>query len=97
MKSAQDNILDFLKKESPAWYAVGQLERMEFKNADNTLASGKSINRRCQELREEGKLEVDYRGKNHAYYRASQSAFKVMKKAVFDPVTGTAKMVEVMV
>lgn len=69
--TAEQNILAFLKREYPAWYAVGSLERMEFKNSDGTLASGKSINRRCQELREEGLLEVKYEGKHHAHYRAT--------------------------
>ena len=73
-KSAQENILEFLKNEYPNWYAVGSLERMEFRNGDRTLASGKSINRRCQELREEGKLEVKYEGKNHAHYRFNRES-----------------------
>ena len=75
MRSAEQNLLKFLRDDYPNWYAAAQLERMEFRNEDGTLASGKSINRRLQELRSEGLLEVEYRNKHHAHYRSVAPKF----------------------
>lgn len=94
MKSAQDNLLDILKREN-VWIASGELERMEVKNADGTRATGSSITRALRKLREEGKLEVDYRGKRHAHYRPTQTAWKTMRKFIYDKITNTVKEVEV--
>lgn len=72
MKSAEQNIIDFLKS-NPSRYAAAQLQRMEFKNKNGTLASPKAISRRLQENAEgeHSVLEVSYDGKN-AYYRIKQ-------------------------
>lgn len=76
-KSAADNILDFLK-ENPVWFASGALQRMEWRNKDNTFATPRSIVRRLEEMVEDGLLDVEYRGKHAAHYKIKQEHRKVI-------------------
>ena len=67
MRSAEQNILEFLKN-NPSVFAAAELQRMSFRNRNGTLASPKAISRRLQELAEQGILDVTYDHKNHAHY-----------------------------
>lgn len=80
MNSAADNLLAYLKSISPAFEMSANLQRMIFKNANGTTASPRSLVRRLEEMAVEGKLEVAYENGN-AKYRATQHAFKTIKKA----------------
>jgi DNA-binding transcriptional ArsR family regulator len=76
MKTAQENILDFLKSNPSKW-ASGALQRMEWRNRNNTLATPRSIVRRLEELAEEGLIEVSYEGKNAQYQIKGEHRKKV--------------------
>lgn len=79
-KSAADNILDFLKNNSSSVFPAAQLQRMEFRNKDNTLSSPKAISRRLQELAEgeHAVLDVTYPDGKNAYYQLKQEHRKVI-------------------
>lgn len=93
MKSAQENLLDALKAHN-GWVASGIMQRWEVKNKDGSLATPRTLVRRAEEMVAEGKLEVEYREKNHAYYRATEKAYKTIKRLVHDEVNHRAYFVE---
>jgi len=68
MKSAEQNIISFLR-ENPSKFAAAELQRMSFRNRNNTLASPKAISRRLQENAEgtNSFLEVSYINGNAHY------------------------------
>lgn len=83
--SAEQQVLTFLK-ENPVWFAAADLQRRDFRNKNNTLASPKAISRRLQELAEgeHALIEVEYRGKN-AFYRIKQAHIKKVQKVTYLP------------
>lgn len=90
-KSAQERIKEWLR-ENPEWYASAHLQRLPWPNKDGTLASPRSVVRRLEELAEEGILEVEYRGKNAAYYRI-KAEFKKPKYTYIDLPDGSKREV----
>ena len=78
MKSAEQNIIDFLKS-NPSVFPAAKLQRMEFRNKNGTLASPKAISRRLQELAEgeHAILEVSYPDGKNAHYQVKQNHRKV--------------------
>lgn len=76
MKSAEHNLILFLRK-NPEWHSSGQLQRMEWRNRNGTLATPRSIVRRLQENAEGDNaiLEVEYRGQS-TYYRVKTAHIK---------------------
>jgi hypothetical protein len=53
--------------------ASGDLQRMNWRDSRQKLATPSNISRRLRELEVSGKLEVQYR-KGYAFYRAKQTA-----------------------
>lgn len=83
MKSAEQNIISFLK-ENPSVWSAAALQRMEFRNRKGTLASPKAISRRLQENAEAGGcLTVSYDDHNNAMY-SIKSEFKKKPILVVD-------------
>lgn len=70
--SARTKILALLKNEYPGVYPSGEIQRMEFANEDESMASPAVISRRLRELEEESLIAVRYGNKNHAEYRYLQ-------------------------
>ena len=82
MKSAEANILEFLKN-NPSVFAAAQLQRMPFKNRRGTLASPKAISRRLQENAEAGgMLTVSYDDHNNAHYQIKQEHKKKIRQLI---------------
>lgn len=81
MRSAEQNIISFLKS-NPGAFAAAQLQRLPFKNRNGTIASPKAISRRLQELAERKILEVSYVNGN-AYYQIAE-AHKPKPRLVID-------------
>lgn len=96
MKTAAENLLDAIKSHG-GWVASGDMQRWEIRNRDGTFATPRTLVRRAEELVQDGKLDVEYRGKNHAHYRVTQKAYKTIKRVIFDEATHTARLVEVVV
>lgn len=65
--TAPEQLTAYLKSIAPLQVSSGELQRREWRNANGTIATPRSIVRRLQELAEEGTLIVETR-KNHAYY-----------------------------
>lgn len=82
MKSVSQQLLDYLQS-NPGTHASGDLQRMEWRNMDLTLAVPRTIVRRLQELAEEGKIHAEIRG-NHTHYSATPIE-KKKPQLVYDP------------
>lgn len=67
--SAKQNILTFLQSNKGVFHN-GELQRMVFKNKNGSQATGDTIKRRLQNLAEENKIHVSYRG-GEAHYSAN--------------------------
>jgi len=65
MASLKDRLVDYLRRH-PGWMASGDLQRLV---ALKTTYTPRTVVRRLEELAESGKLEVEYRKRNHAWYR----------------------------
>lgn len=71
-------LLNYLKGMYPAYVASGTLQKLTMEKARQTP---RTAVRRLQELQEEGLIEVDYRAKNHAWYRYAQVPLPAKPKA----------------
>lgn len=72
MKTAEQNLLDFLK-ENPSKWASAELQRMVFKNRNGTIATARSLVRRLEENAVEGGiLKVIYDEKGNACYKIKE-------------------------
>lgn len=60
----KERILKYLKKQG-GFVASGEIQRL----AMNAGYTPQNAGRRCREAVEDGLLEVDYRERNHAYYK----------------------------
>lgn len=76
--TVSEKLSEYLKEQG-SFISSGELQRLGFKNNDGTLATPRSIVRRLQELVEDGTLVVEYREKNHAYYKHAQTPKKVVE------------------
>lgn len=65
--SAQDKILEYLLEKAGEWHPTGNLQRMEWKNEDGTLAIPRTVQRRLQNLEEKSLIAVQYEGKSCKY------------------------------
>jgi len=54
----------------PGWVSSGDLQKLTIEKAGQT---GRTAVRRLEELTADGVLEVQYRAKNHAWYRYKRS------------------------
>lgn len=82
MKSAEQNIIAFLK-ENPSVWSASALERMSFRNKNGTLANPKAISRRLQENAiEGGVLQVSYDAHGGAQYQIKDEHKKKERKIV---------------
>lgn len=70
--TAKEAIKERLKGDYPSVFAGAELQRMEFRNKDGTVASPAVISRRLRELEEEKLIAVRYENKRHAHYRYLQ-------------------------
>lgn len=55
-KSVEEKILDFFYNHPGEQWHSGELQRLEWKNANNSVATPRSVVRRLQELCNEGKI-----------------------------------------
>lgn len=67
--SLKERLVRYLKNNH-GWVSSGQLQKLVM---EKTIYLPRTAVRRLEELAEEGILEVQYRAKNHAWYRLSQS------------------------
>lgn len=67
-KSISDQLVQYLQ-ENHGVFSSGDLQRLEWRNIDGTVALPRTIVRRLQELAEEGTIHCEMRG-NHAHYSA---------------------------
>lgn len=68
MATARDRLHSFFRAHAGEVFASGDIQRMEWRNKNATLATPRSIVRRLEELTEEGILKVEYKERNHAFY-----------------------------
>jgi hypothetical protein len=71
-QSVSDQLLAYLQTNHGV-FASGDLQRMEWRNSNNSLAVPRSVVRRLQELAEDDKIHCEMRG-NHAHYSATPIA-----------------------
>lgn len=88
-KSVETQLIDFLRS-NPSKFASAELQRMPWKNKNQTLATPRSIVRRLEENAEEGgMLQVTYDDHNNAFYNIKEG---FQKKEFIDyvrnPLTG---------
>lgn len=67
-KSVSQQLLDYLHQNKGV-FASGTIQRMEWRNANGTLATPRSLVRRLQELAERGEIQVQEIN-GHAHYSA---------------------------
>jgi hypothetical protein len=65
-KSVSTQLLEYLQTNHGV-HASGNLQRLEWRNRDGTLAVPRTVVRRLQELAADGKIHIQYTG-NHAHY-----------------------------
>jgi hypothetical protein len=70
--SLTDRLIRYVRNNG-GWVASGELQRL----AMNAGYTPQNAGRRCREITEDGIFEVEYREKNHAWYR-----YKAQKKTV---------------
>lgn len=71
-KSVETQLIDFLRA-NPSKFASAELQRMPWKNKNQTLATPRSIVRRLEENAEEGgMLEVSYDENGNAMYNIKE-------------------------
>lgn len=63
-KTLRQRIINYLQKQG-TFVASGEIQRL----AMNAGYTAQNAGRRCREAVEDGILEVEYREKNHAYYK----------------------------
>lgn len=66
--SLKDRLIRYLRNNH-GWVSSGELQKLVM---EKTSYLPRTAVRRLEELAEEGILEVQYRAKNHAWYRLSQ-------------------------
>lgn len=69
--SLSKKIENYLRRKE-CWVASGEIQRIAMENG---YYSPQNTGRRLRELHEEGILEVEYREKNHAWYRFNQNHY----------------------
>ncbi len=95
-KTAEQNLIDFLR-ENHDWFSSGDLQRKMWSNKDGTIAAPRTIVRRLQENtyhetdNPKGILEVEYRDKNHAFYRVRKEHRKLKQIVTLLP-NGSVKI-----
>lgn len=62
-------------QQNPGWHAKGNLERIEWRTKNDTLATADNIGRRLRELAQGGFILVEERN-NHAWYSIKPSQAK---------------------
>lgn len=80
--SLKERLVRFLRNNH-GWISSGELQRLVM---EKTTYLPRTAVRRLEELAEEGILEVQYRAKNHAFYRISQNKSyedKVQESIIF--------------
>lgn len=65
-KALKARLLEYMMRHHTDWFASGFLQRLV---ANKTTYTPRTVVRRLEELAEAGVLEVEYRDKNHAWYR----------------------------
>lgn len=65
-------LLHYFKSNPNEWIAGGVLQKMEWKNKDNTIATARTVIREVGRLKQDRLLNVEYRNKHHAFYRIKQ-------------------------
>lgn len=81
-KSVEQQLIDFLKA-NPSVYSSGQLQRMEWRNKNGTLATPRSIVRRLEEnAMEGGVLQVSYDAHGGAQYQIKAEHKKKEQKVI---------------
>lgn len=75
----KDRLIRYLKNQG-TFVASGELQRL----ADQAGYSAQNAGRRLRECVEDGILEVEYREKNHAYYRYMTKVKQVPKTRIVE-------------
>lgn len=76
-----DRLTRYLESRYPDYVASGELQKLTIERAGQT---GKTCTRRLQELAADGVLEVQYREKHHAFYRAKKGKVRQMVEQLPD-------------
>jgi len=63
MFSVENQIIKYCADFKDSWHASGSLQRVEWRNKDNSLATPRSVVRRLQELENAKILAVQHQGK----------------------------------
>lgn len=86
-QSLRNRILNYYERHKGEWIASGTLQRLV---TEKTSYTPQNVGRRLRELAEDGLLEVEYREKNHAYYRFKQQAQKPKPRIYIEVIRGIA-------
>lgn len=75
MTSLRHRILSYFRRNPDEWIPSADIQRMVM---NKTTFLPRTAVRALQKLQEDGRLEVDYRGrKNHSHYRYIKSPYEV--------------------
>lgn len=85
--SVPKQLVAYLASVAPAQVSSGELQRMEWKNDDGTLATPRSVVRRLEELAETDELFVEIKD-GHAWYSYGTPPKPQKTYYVRHPITG---------
>jgi hypothetical protein len=85
--SLRERLLNYHERHKGEWIASGTLQQLV---AEKTTYTPQNVGRRLRELCEDGLLEVEYREKNHAYYRFKEQPQKTQRRSFIEIINGVA-------